>query len=324
MIGWIFRRLLQAAFIVWLMTVIVFVGLHFIGNPADILIGPDADQRDRALLITQLGLDLPLWKQYLKFLVSALHGDLGNSFVYNQPALELVLQRLPATLELAFFALIIALVVGVPLGLIAGLYPDSLGSKIIMTGSILGFSLPTFWIGIMIIMAFSVSLGWLPSSGRGETVTFLGMQWSFLTGNGLYHLVLPAFNLALFKMALVIRLTYAGVREVLPQDYIKFARAKGLAPSRIIRVHVLRNLLIPLVTVVGLELGATIAGAVVTESIFSWPGAGKLILDSINHLDRPVILAYLIVIVCVFVTINFLVDVTYRIIDPRVGKETLA
>lgn len=324
MIGWIFRRLLQAAFIVWLMTVIVFVGLHFIGNPADILIGPDADQRDRALLITQLGLDLPLWKQYLKFLVSALHGDLGNSFVYNQPALELVLQRLPATLELAFFALIIALVVGVPLGLIAGLYPDSLGSKIIMTGSILGFSLPTFWIGIMIIMAFSVSLGWLPSSGRGETVTFLGMQWSFLTGNGLYHLVLPAFNLALFKMALVIRLTYAGVREVLPQDYIKFARAKGLAPSRIIRVHVLRNLLIPLVTVVGLELGATIAGAVVTESIFSWPGAGKLILDSINHLDRPVILAYLIVIVCVFVTINFLVDVTYRIVDPRVGKETLA
>ena len=190
-----------------------------------------------------------------------------------------------------------------------------------MTGSIIGFSLPTFWIGLMLIMAFSVSLGWLPAGGRGDTVTLFGMQWSFLTGDGLYHLVLPAFNLALFKMSLVVRLTHAGVREVLPQDYIKFARAKGLSPRRIVSVHVLRNLMIPLITVVGLELGATIAGAVVTESIFAWPGAGKLILDSINSLDRPVILAYLIIIVCLFVTINFLVDVAYRIVDPRVRKE---
>lgn len=324
MIVWVFKRFLQAIVVILLMTVIVFIGLHLIGNPADILIGPDTDQRDRAAIIQQLGLDLPLWQQYGRFLMSALHGDLGYSFVYNQPALELVLQRLPATLELAVAALIIALVIGVPLGLLSGLNPDSKWSHMIMTGSILGFSLPTFWVGLMLIMAFSVSLGWLPAGGRGTTVTVWGLQWSFLTANGLYHLILPAFNLALFKMSLVIRLTHAGVQEVMPQDYIKFARAKGLAPQRIIGVHVLRNLMIPLVTVVGLELGVTIAGAVVTESIFSWPGAGKLILDSINNLDRPVILAYLIVIVCVFVTINFVVDVMYRLIDPRVRKEQSA
>lgn len=324
MIVWVFKRFLQAIVVILLMTIIVFIGLHLIGNPADILIGPDTDQRDRAAIIQQLGLDLPLWQQYGRFLMSALHGDLGYSFVYNQPALELVLQRLPATLELAVAALIIALVIGVPLGLLSGLNPDSKWSHMIMTGSILGFSLPTFWVGLMLIMAFSVSLGWLPAGGRGTTVTVWGLQWSFLTANGLYHLILPAFNLALFKMSLVIRLTHAGVQEVMPQDYIKFARAKGLAPQRIIGVHVLRNLMIPLVTVVGLELGVTIAGAVVTESIFSWPGAGKLILDSINNLDRPVILAYLIVIVCVFVTINFVVDVMYRLIDPRVRKEQSA
>lgn len=324
MIVWVLKRFAQAIVVILLMTLIVFIGLHLIGNPADILIGPETDQRDRAAIMQQLGLDLPLWQQYGRFLISALHGDLGYSFVYNQPALELVLQRLPATMELAFAALVIALVVGVPLGLISGLYPKSTWSHVIMTGSILGFSLPTFWVGLMLIMAFSVSLGWLPASGRGTTVTIWGLQWSFLTADGLYHMILPAFNLALFKMSLVIRLTHAGVREVLPLDYIKFAKAKGLAPSRIIGVHVLRNLMIPLVTVIGLELGVTIAGAVVTESIFSWPGAGKLILDSINNLDRPVILAYLILIVCVFVTINFLVDVAYRLIDPRVRKEPSA
>ena len=315
---WLVKRVLQAILIVLLMTVIVFIGLHAIGNPIDILMGPDADQGDRAAIIARLGLDQPIWIQYLRFLISALQGDLGNSFVYNQPALELVLQRLPATLELAFGALIIAIVLGVPLGLIAGLYPNHLISKTIMTGSILGFSLPTFWVGLTLIMIFSVNLGWLPSSGRGETVEVLGMQWSFLTTSGLNHMLLPAFNLALFKISLVIRLTSAGVAEVLPQDYIKFARAKGLSSTRIVVVHVLRNIMIPLTTVLGLELGSTIAGAVVTESIFSWPGAGKLILDSINSLDRPVILAYLIIIVCVVVTINLLVDIAYRILDPRV------
>lgn len=318
MIAWLIRRLLQALFIVLLMTFIVFMGLHAIGNPVDILISPDADQRDKAMLIAQMGLDQPLWKQYLLFLQSAIHGDLGKSFVYNEPAINLVLQRFPATLELAFAALIIAIIIGVPLGLIAGLYPNSVFANTVMTGSILGVSLPTFWVGLMLITAFSVHLGWLPASGRGQTVEILSLQWSWLTLDGLSHLILPALNLALFKVALVIRLTYAGVREVIPMDFIKFARAKGLSNVRIMFAHVLRNILIPLTTVLGLELGSTIAGAVVTESIFSWPGAGKLILDSINGLDRPVILAYLVVVVCVFVTINLLVDIAYRLLDPRV------
>ncbi|NOL49741.1 ABC transporter permease [Pelistega europaea] len=321
MIAWLIRRLLQALVIVLLMTFIVFMGLHAIGNPVDILISPDADQRDKAMLIAQMGLDQPLWKQYLLFLQSAIHGDLGKSFVYNEPAINLVLQRFPATLELAFAALIIAIIIGVPLGLVSGLYPNSLFANTVMTGSILGVSLPTFWVGLMLITAFSVHLGWLPASGRGQTVEILGLQWSWLTLDGLSHLLLPALNLALFKVALVIRLTYAGVREVVPMDFIKFARAKGLSNARIMFAHVLRNILIPLTTVLGLELGSTIAGAVVTESIFSWPGAGKLILDSINGLDRPVILAYLVVVVCVFVTINLLVDIAYRLLDPRVRLE---
>lgn len=321
---WLARRLVQAVFVILLMTLIVFIGLHAIGNPVDILIGQDVDQVDRARIIAQLGLDQPLWRQYLSFLAGALHGDLGNSFVYNQPAIQLIMQRLPATLELAVAAMVIAVVLGLPIGLLAGLKPDHPLSKSVMAGSILGFSLPTFWVGLMLIMAFSVSLGWLPASGRGQTVQLFGAQWSFLTWDGLKHMLLPALNLSLFKISLVIRLTSAGVRETLPLDYIKFARAKGLSPLRIIGVHVLRNILIPLVTVLGLEFGSTIAFAVVTESIFSWPGAGKLILDSINSLDRPVIVGYLIVIVCLFVTVNLVVDILYRLLDPRVRLEKTA
>ncbi|MDR2334403.1 MAG: ABC transporter permease [Burkholderiaceae bacterium] len=324
MTGWLLRRLAQAVLVVLLMTVIVFVGLHAIGNPVDILIGQDVDQIERARIIAELGLDQPLWRQYLAFVNGALHGNLGTSFVYNVPAIELILQRLPATLELAIAALILATLLGVPLGLYAGLYPDSWFAKSIMAGSIVGFSLPTFWVGLMLIMAFSVSLGWLPASGRGETVQVLGGQWSFLTVSGLKHMLLPAINLSLFKISLVIRLTRAGVREVLPLDFVKFARAKGLSPLRVIVVHVLRNTMIPLVTVLGLELGSTIAFAVVTESIFSWPGAGKLILDSINALDRPVIVSYLVVVVCLFVTLNLIVDILYKVLDPRVRLEGAA
>ncbi len=318
MTGWLLRRLAQALGVVLIMTVIVFVGLHAIGNPVDILIGQDVDQVERARIIAQLGLDQPLWRQYIGFLNGALHGNLGKSFVYNVPAVTLILQRLPATLELAVAALLLAVVIGVPLGLVAGLYPDNPASKAVMAGSIVGFSLPTFWVGLMLIMAFSVSLGWLPASGRGETVRVLGVEWSWLSVDGLRHLILPAVNLALFKISLVIRLTRAGVREVLPLDHVKFARAKGLSPLRVVCVHVLRNTMIPLVTVLGLEFGSTIAFAVVTESIFSWPGAGKLILDSINSLDRPVIVAYLMVVVCLFVTLNLIVDILYKLLDPRV------
>ncbi len=318
MTGWLARRIAQAAVVVALMTVIVFVGLHAIGNPVDILIGDDLNQQERLEAIARLGLDQPLWRQYLAFVDGALHGHLGRSFVYQEDAVRLILQRLPATMELAVAALLLAVVIGVPLGLYAGMKPEHPLSRLLMAGSIVGFSLPAFWVALMLIMVFSVQLGWLPASGRGATRELLGVPWSWLTLDGLHHLILPAFNLALFKISLVLRLTRAGVREVLPQDFVKFARAKGLSPARVMLMHVLRNTMIPLVTVLGLELGSTIAYAVVTETIFAWPGAGKLILDSINSLDRPVVVAYLMVVVLIFVTLNLLVDVLYKLLDPRV------
>ena len=321
MTGWLLRRLGQALLVVVLMTLIVFIGMHAIGNPVDILIGDDMNQAERAAAIARLGLDQPLWRQYLAFVEGAVQGNLGTSFVYHEDAIRLILARLPATLELAVGALILAVVIGVPLGLFAGMKPEHPLSRVVMTTSIVGFSLPAFWVALMLIMVFSVQLGWLPAGGRGETRALFGVQWSFLTADGLLHLLLPAFNLALFKISMVLRLTRAGVREVLPQDYVKFARAKGLSPARVMLVHVWRNTLIPLVTVLGLELGSTIAYAVVTETIFAWPGAGKLILDSINALDRPVVVAYLMVVVVIFVSLNLVVDVLYRLLDPRVRLE---
>jgi peptide/nickel transport system permease protein len=318
---YLLRRLIQAIAVVFAMSVIVFVGVYAIGDPVEILISPDADQLERERAIAALGLDLPLWQQYFVFLGKALQGDLGRSFVFNDPALRLILQRMPATLELAFGATIMALILGLPLGLYAGLRPHSPISRGIMAGSILGFSLPTFWVGLMLIMVFAVQLGWLPSTGRGPTREFLGLQWSFLTWEGLRHMLMPAINLSLFKISLVIRLTRAGVRETMLMDYVKFARAKGLSPSRVTFVHVFKNILIPVVTVVGLELGSTIAFSVVTESVFAWPGMGKLIVDSINVLDRPVIVAYLMIIVLMFITINLIVDLTYSVLDPRVRLE---
>ncbi len=321
MSSYLLSRVLQAIMTLIVMSVLVFVGLYMVGNPVDVLLSSSATPAERLEVIQAFGLDRPVWEQYFTFVSKALHGDLGNSFVFNQPALDLIFQRMPATLELAFTALIMALVIGIPLGIRAGLKPDGIVSKTIMTFSILGFSLPTFWIGLIMIMVFSVQLGWLPASGRGETVEVFGVPVSFLTLDGLQHLILPAFNLALFKISLVIRLTRAGVMEVMQLDYVRFARAKGIPEKRILRVHVLKNTLIPLITVIGLELGSLIAFAVVTETIFAWPGMGKLIIDAIGVLDRPVILAYLMITVLMFSVINLLVDVLYSIVDPRIRLE---
>jgi peptide/nickel transport system permease protein len=318
---YLLRRLIQALGVMLAMSLIVFIGVFAIGDPVEILISPDADQMERERAIRALGLDLPLWQQYGIFLMKAVQGDLGRSFVFNEPALTLILQRMPATLELALAATVGAIIIGLPLGLYAGLNPNSPVSKGIMAGSILGFSLPTFWVGLMLIMVFAVQLGWLPSTGRGDTVEFLGTRWSFLTMDGLAHLMMPALNLALFKISLVIRLTRAGVRETMLMDYVKFARAKGLSSFRVTFVHVFKNILIPVVTVTGLEFGSTIAFSVVTESIFAWPGMGKLIIDSINVLDRPVIVAYLMIIVLMFILINLIVDLMYSVLDPRVRLE---
>jgi peptide/nickel transport system permease protein len=304
----VIRRILQSAVVVLVMSLVVFVGVHLVGDPVHILISDDMTQLEIEAFIRKLGLDRPVHEQYFHFLANAARGDLGNSFVFGEPALKLILQRMPATLELAFAAFLLAIVFGVPLGMYAGLRPESAASKAIMAGSILGFSLPTFWVGLMLIMVFAVMLGWLPSTGRGD----------FGTWDGLRHLLLPAINLALFKMALVTRLARAGTREAALQDYVKFARAKGLSPSRVVLVHVLKNILVPVVTVLGLELGGLIAFSVVTETVFAWPGMGKLLIDSIQRLDRPVIVAYLVIIVLMFVVINLVVDLLYSALDPRV------
>jgi peptide/nickel transport system permease protein len=304
----VIRRVIQSLIVVLVMSLVVFVGVHVVGDPVHILISDDMTQEEIDRFIQRLGLDRPVYEQYFHFLANAVRGDLGNSFVYGEPALKLILQRMPATLELALAAFLLAIVLGIPLGMYAGLKPEAPASRAIMAGSILGFSLPTFWVGLMLIMVFAVMLGWLPSTGRDD----------FLTWDGLRHLALPAFNLALFKMALVTRLARAGTREAALQDYVKFAHAKGLSPSRVVLVHVLKNILVPVVTVLGLELGGLIAFSVVTETVFAWPGMGKLLIDSIQRLDRPVVVAYLVITVLMFIIINLVVDILYSMLDPRV------
>jgi peptide/nickel transport system permease protein len=279
-LGFVIQRLLQAFVVMLAISVLVFVGVYAIGNPIDVLISPDVDQRTRELAIKMYGLDLPLWQQYLAFLGRVAAGD-------------------------------------VPLGMYAGYRPNSGASGLIMAVSILGFSVPTFWVGLVLILTFAVSLGWLPAGGRGDTVAIFGVEWSFLTLNGLQHLFLPALNLALFKLAMMIRLARAGTREVMLTDTVRFARAAGESEWTIMSRHVLRLISIPLVTVFGLELSSTLAFAVVTETIFSWPGIGKLIIDSISTLDRPVMVAYLMLVAFLFIMINFTVDLAYAALDPR-------
>lgn len=318
MLAFLIRRTAQGLLVVAVMAVLVFVGVYALGNPIDILISPEADQLERAQAIARLGLDRPLWAQFWLFVNSALRGDLGTSFVHGEPAIGLILARMPATLELALAALLIAVGLGIPLGLLAGLVPSSFFSRTVLVGSIFGFSLPNFWLGLMLILGFAVNLHVLPAGGRGATREILGIAWSFATLDGLRHLVLPALTLAIYKASLVVRLVHAGTREVMLQDFVRFARAKGLSPVRIVGVHVLKAVLIPVVTVLGLELGSVIAFAVVTETVFAWPGMGKLLIESIYRLDRPVIVAYLMVVVVMFVAINLAVDLITMLLDPRV------
>lgn len=320
MTTFIVHRIWQALLVMFVMSMLVFSGVFVIGNPIDVLISPDATQEIRQQVIAQYGLDLPIWQQYLHFMTSLLQGDFGRSFVYNMPVSELIASRFPATMELATIAVLLASIIGIPLGVYAGYKPDGWPSKVIMAVSILGFSVPTFWIGLMMIVVFAVEFGIMPAGGRGDIISIFGMPWSFLTADGLHHLILPAINLSLFKMAMMIRLAASGTREIMLTDTIKFARAAGISEFTILRRHVLRLISIPLVTVFGLELGSTIAFAVVTETIFSWPGLGKLIIDSIMSLDRPVMVAYLMLVSLLFITINLAVDVAYVVLDPRMRQ----
>ena len=316
--AFILRRLGQTLLVLFVTSALVFGGLYLVGDPVEMLVNPAADQEEKARAAAALGLDRPVLEQYLLFLKGALTGDLGKSFVFGRSALEVIIERMPATLEIAFLAMLMSVGLGIPLGLFSGLFPEKTVSKLIMAGSILGFSLPTFWVGLVLIMVFAVQLGWLPSTGRGPTSEWFGISISIFSLEGLKYAFLPALNLALFKLSLIIRLTRAQVREQSLLDYIRFARAKGLPARRVIGVHLMKNILIPLVTVVGLELGSVIAFAVVTETVFAWPGMGKLVIDSIFQLDRPVVVAYLLVVVFMFILINLAVDILYAALDPRV------
>ena len=318
MTAFILRRLAQSLLVLFVTSMLVFGGLYVVGDPVEILVHPEADQIEKERARVALGLDKPLVEQYFIFLKGAVTGNLGNSFVYARPALEIIFERMPATMELAVLAMLISVLLGIPLGLYAGLRPNSPFSRLIMTSSIVGFSLPTFWVGLLLILCFAVTLGWLPSTGRGPTTDVFGLQLSLFTWEGLKYALLPALNLALLKLALIIRLTRAQTREQSLLDYIKFARAKGLKSSRVVGVHLLKNILIPLVTVIGLELGSVIAYAIVTETIFAWPGMGKLVIDSIFQLDRPIVVAYLLVVVAMYIIINLVVDILYSLLDPRV------
>jgi peptide/nickel transport system permease protein len=312
------KRLIQSVVVVLVMSALAFIGIHMIGDPIYLLVSPDATQNEIAEAARLLGLDRPIHEQYWRFLSNALHGDLGKSFVFNQPALLLILERMPATLELAMTALFFSLAIGIPMGMIAGLRPDTWIHRVIMGFSIAGVTVPTFWLGLILILIFAVNLGWLPPAGRGPTNDLFGIGVSFTNWEGVRHLLLPALSLSLFKIALVVRLTEAGTREVASQEYIRFARAKGVHGARLMFRHIAPNVMIPIVTAVGLELGHLIAFSIVTESIFAWPGMGRLIIESILQLDRPVVVAYLMVTLLMFVFINFSVDILYLMLDPRI------
>ena len=318
MLSFLARRLGEGALVVLVVSMLVFAGVYAIGDPLSLLLSPDASPETEAALRRSLGLDRSLPAQYLAFLGQLARGDFGVSFAYREDAMDVILARLPATLELALAAMAIAVAVGVPLGLLAGARPDTGLDRGLVVGSILGFSMPTFMVGLGLILVFSVWLRWLPSTGRGDTATVLGVTTSLATLDGLRHILMPALNLALFPLAFILRLTRSGMHEAMGLDFVRFARAQGHPTGWIVRRHVLKYIAIPIVTVVGMQFGLLIAFAVVTETIFAWPGAGRLIIQSIQTLDRPVIVAYIMVVVVIFVAINLVVDLLYGALDPRV------
>ena len=304
--------------VLFAVSVIVFLMMSFTGDPVFMVIPIDSTEAEIEQARRLLGLDQSLLHQYWIFVSNLLQGDFGRSYVFRQPALDLILERLPATMEMVLVAMAIAVLVAIPLGVYAGANPNRASSRGIMAASLFGISLPGFWVGMMLIFFFSVRYQFLPSSGRGETVEILGLRLSVLTADGWSHIILPSITLALATLAIILRITRAGMMEVMRQDYIKFARAKGASRRHILFAHGLKNALIPVITIFGLQLGDLIAFATITETIFAWPGTGKLLIDSIYRGDRPVIVVYLMLTAFIFVVINFIVDIAYTLIDPRI------
>src|SRR5262245_52503601 len=317
MLAFIVRRLLQALVVMLAVGLIAFALFRYVGDPVVFMLGQDATPEERARLAQQLGLDRPFYVQYASFVARALHGDFGFSLRQLRPVSTLVAERLPATLELSLVAALLALAVGIPMGVYSALRRDSWLAHLFMAISLIGVSLPTFLIGILLILVFSVELGWLPSFGRGETVAIGWWTTGLLTASGLKALVLPSITLGLFQMTLIMRLVRSEMLEVLRTDYIRFARARGLTDRAIHFGHALKNTLVPVITITGLQLGSIIAFAIITETVFQWPGMGLLFIQSVTFADVPVMAAYLCLVALFFVVINLAVDLLYYAVDPR-------
>ncbi|MBP0493012.1 ABC transporter permease [Roseomonas indoligenes] len=315
--AFILSRILQAIPVMLAVALIAFALFAFVGDPIATMLGQEFTPAQRDALVAALGLDQPVPVQFLRFVGRALHGEFGLSYRLSRPVSDLILERAPATLELALCASVLALAIGMPMGVYTGLYPRSPLSRFFLTFSLVGVSLPTFLIGSLLILVFAVWLGWLPSFGRGDTVQLGWWSTGFLTASGWKALVLPSITLGLFQLTLIMRLVRSEMMEVLRSDYVKFARARGIRDRAINFGHALRNTLVPVITIVGLQLGSIIAFSIVTETVFQWPGMGLLFIQSVSSADIPVMAAYLLLISAVFVTINLVVDLLYYAVDPR-------
>ncbi|MGX9417704.1 ABC transporter permease [Vibrio sp. RC27] len=318
MAKYIFRRILQGLLVLMVVSFVCFCLFRFTGNPVLLLAGKYATQQEQEQVRVEYGLDQPTHIQYFRFLKGALHGDFGKSYVSQVDALDSILERFPATFELALVALTISFVVGVGLGIVVSIWPSGIASRLFMSGSLLGVSIPTFLTGILLVMIFSVWLEWLPSFGRGETVNIGSWRTGLLTWDGLTHIILPALTLSSYQLAVMMRLTRAGMREVMNEEYIKTAWAKGLSPMKVILKHALRNVMIPVITIAGLSFGELIAFSIVTETIFQWPGMGNLLLTSIFETDQPIIVTYIMLAACIILAINIMVDLLYAVLNPKI------
>lgn len=317
MLAYIIRRVAQSALVLLIVGLVAFSMFRFVGDPIENMLGQERTVEDIERLRDQLGLNQSIAVQYFKFLEGAAQGNLGVSYRQGRPVAEILMERAPATLELAAVSGVLAIILGIAFGVFTAIRRDGFLANFIMSASLIGVSLPTFLIGILLIYIFSVELGWLPSFGRGETVQIGGWSTGFLTPSGRQALVLPAITLGLYQMTLIMRLVRSEMLEVLRQDYIRFARARGLRDRAINFRHALKNTMVPVITVIGLQLGAIIAFAIITETVFQWPGVGLLFINAIQFVDIPVMAAYLMLISVMFVTINLIVDMLYFLVDPR-------
>ena len=321
MLVFILRRLAQAIVVMLTVSFLAFMLFQYVGDPVTSLLGQDATQDQRDALRKDLGLDQAFPVQFARFVGNALQGEFGLSLRQGRKVSSLIIERFPATLELSLAAAFIALMAGVPLGVYAALRRGRFGSQLVMTLSLLGVSLPTFLIGILLILIFAVTLKWLPSFGRGEVVTLGAWTTGFLNADGWKHLILPAVTLSVFQLALILRLVRAEMLEVLRTDYVKFARARGLEDRAVYFGHALKNTLVPVITITGLQLGSLIAFAIITETVFQWPGMGFLFIQAVQFADVPVMAAYLCLIALIFVIVNLVVDLLYFAVDPRLRIE---